>query len=215
MTELRPADRDGEEHRPDRRGEQREAPRGGALGAPDEGETAAGDGLALSVPDRVAHAQARALWSALLDPGQAGGLSEAELGRAWTVAQCWRSVDPKAERAADLAEQQLWNRRPDVMQRYGCLTAVGADHIEATLRVAPSLDRPAPSASPEGRGSDASATTESTIHPAGVRRLITPHLLPPVTVQNLTLARPVPPNSAGSPTTVASTASAPGPRRQG
>jgi hypothetical protein len=144
MTELRRADRNGDDHRPDRQGEEREGSVGRVGGAAAAQGTAAGDRLALSGADLAAYRQARALWSGLLDPGQAGGLSEAELGRAWTVAQCWRDVDPEGERVAELAERELWDRRPDVMQRYDCLTAVGADYIEATLRVAPSLDRPAP-----------------------------------------------------------------------
>ncbi len=144
MTELRRAERNGRDHRPNRQGQEREVPDPGVPGAAAEETAEVGGRLALSSADLAACRQARSLWSGLLDPEQGGGLSEAELGRARTVAQCWRDVDPEAERAAELAEHELWNRRPDVMQRYDCLTAVGADHIEATLRVAPSLDRPAP-----------------------------------------------------------------------
>ncbi len=98
MTELRRADRNGGEHRPDRQGEEREASvRGVGCAAAAEG-IAGGDRLALSGADMAACRQARVLWGGLLDPEQAGGLSDAELGRAWTVAQCWRDVDPEAER---------------------------------------------------------------------------------------------------------------------
>ena len=186
MTELRRADGHGGEH--DRQGEEREGSVRGAPGAAAEG-TAAGDRTALSGADRAAHRQGRALWSGLLDPQQAAGLSEAELGRAWTVAQCWRDVDPEAERAAELAEHELWDRRPDVMQRYDCLTAVGADPIEATLRVAPSLDRPAPAAGHKidrpGTGSRLSAESGDGDQQVTVGRLLSRHLPEPITVHDL------------------------------
>jgi hypothetical protein len=216
MTELRRADRNGGEHRPDRQGEEREVSvRGVGCAAAADG-TAAGDRLALSGADLAACRQARALWSGLLDPEQAGGLSEAELGRAWTVAQCWRDVDPEAERAAELAEHELWDRRPDVMQRYDCLTAVGADHIEATLRVAPSLDRPAPATGHTidrpGTGRCSSAETESTCQRVTVGRLLSQHLPEAITVHNLT----APPASSTvvAPTSLALNATS-RPRRQG
>jgi hypothetical protein len=180
MSEPRRADRNGGERRPDRRSEERKGSVHGVPGAATAEETSAGDRLALSGPDRAAYRQARALWSGLLDPEQAGGLSEAELGRAWTVAQCWRDVDSEAERAAEFAEPELWDRRPDVMQRHDCLTAVGADYIEATLRVAPSLDRTAPAT---GRkidrpvtGSRPSAETEDADHQVTVGKLLSRHL---------------------------------------
>jgi hypothetical protein len=161
MSQLPPADGHGDHLSP--------APSDGAQDSSPAGVSGPVDGTpgacqALSNVDRVAHAHARALWSGLLEPGQAGDLTEAELGRGWTVAQCWRGTDPEADRAAEQAEQLLWVRRPDVMQRYDCLTAVGADHIEATLRVAPSLDRPAPSDSskstPGGGHSGPNTTTD-------------------------------------------------------
>jgi hypothetical protein len=216
MTELRRADRNGDDHRPDRQGEEREASVRGVGCAAAAERTAAGDRLALSGADLAAYRQARALWSSLLDPEEAGGLSETELGRAWTVAQCWRDADPAAERAAELAEHELWDRRPDVMQRYDCLTAVGADHIEATLRVAPSLDRPAPATDHKidrpRPGSRSSAETEDADHQVTVDRLLSRHFAEPVTVHDL----PAPPASSTvvAPTTLALNATA-RPRRQG
>jgi hypothetical protein len=150
MSELRSADRNGDEHRRDRRDEARQNLT--APGSADENGTAVAQELPRSNPDRAAHDQARALWRGLLNPAEAGVLSEVELSRAWTVAQCWRGVDPEADRAAAQAERELWHLRPDVMQRYDCLTAVGADNIEATLRVAASLDRPAPTGNSSARG---------------------------------------------------------------
>ena len=214
MTELYRADRTGEH---DRQGEEREASVPGVGCAAAAAETAAGDRPALSASDRAAHCQARALWSGLLDPEQAAGLSEVELGRAWTVAQCWRNVDPEAERAAELAEHELWYRRPDVMQRYDCLTAVGADHVEATLRVAPSLDRPAPATGHRsdrpGTGSRTSAETKDADHQVTVGGLLQRHLPEPITGHDLTepLASPTP----VAPTILTPGAGAPGPQRHG
>ena len=217
MTELHPADRHDGEHRPDRQDEERERSVPGAGCAAAAEGTAAGDRLALSGADLAAYRQARALWSGLFDPEQAGGLSEAELGRAWTVAQCWRDVEVVAERAAELAEHELWNRRPDVMQRYDCLTAVGADHIEATLRVAPSLDQPTPATGHKidrpGTGRRTSAETEDADHQVTVGGLLSWHLPEPITVHDLTepLASPTP----VAPTILTPRAGAPGPQRHG
>ncbi len=99
------------------------------------------------------------------------------------------------------------------MQRYDCLTAVGADHIEATLRLAPSLDRPAPATGHTiGEALESSGESEDADHRATVSRLLSRHLPEPITVHDLT----APPASSTivAPTSLALYPTA-GPRRQG
>jgi hypothetical protein len=111
--------------------------RAAALAAADEHTV-----RAVRAQQTAARAAARLQWSPVLDPRRRNGLNLADTGLAWAASQAWRTLDPEAQLASEVASQRLRELRPDVMARYDRLSAEGVDDVEAMRRVAPFFDRP-------------------------------------------------------------------------